>query len=51
MFGTQDLSMVRRMQDELRREAASNRLAARINRKEPRKEARRRVFGLGFSFA
>ena len=51
MHGTQDLMMVHRMQDELRREAASNRLAARITRQEPRKVTRRRVFGLRISFA
>ncbi len=51
MYGTQDLRMVLRMQDELRRDAANARLAARVNRQEPRKAEARRVFGLRLSLA
>jgi hypothetical protein len=51
MYGTQDLRMVLRMQDELRRDAANARLAARANKQEPRKAESRRVFGLRLSLA
>jgi hypothetical protein len=51
MYGTQDLRMVLRMQDELRRDAANARLAARINKQEPRKAEARRVFGLRLTHA
>jgi len=51
MYGTHDLSQVNRMQDEHRRHAAQARLAARVNKQEPRKSEPRRVFGLRVSFA
>ena len=52
MYGTnQDLKMVLRQQEALRREAAANRLAMRINKQEHRKADARRVFGLRVSFA
>jgi len=51
MYGTQDLKLVLRMQAELRRDAANQRLAARSPRQEPRKADARRVFGLRLSLA
>jgi hypothetical protein len=51
MFGTMDLRQVNRYQDELRRDAAQHRLAARINRKSRGKDQARRVFGLRVSLA
>lgn len=52
MYGThQDLKMVLRQQEALRREAAANRLAARIHKQENRTADARRVFGLRLSFA
>ena len=51
MYGNQDLRMVLRKQDELRRDAANARVAARINKQEPRKAEARRVFGLRLSLA
>jgi hypothetical protein len=51
MYGTQDLQMVLRMQDEQRRAAANARLAARINKREHRTANARRVFGLRLSLA
>ena len=51
MYGTQDLRMVLRKQDELRRDAANARLVARINKQGPRKAEARRVFGLRLSHA
>ena len=50
MFAAQDLRMVQHMQAELRREAAQHRLAARVNKQEPRKAQPRR-FGLRLSLA
>jgi hypothetical protein len=49
MYRHNDLQMVNRMQDELRRDAAQNRLAARINKQEQPKARARRVFGLRLS--
>ena len=51
MYGTQDLRMVLRKQDEYRRDAANARLVAQINKPEPRKADARRVFGLRLSLA
>jgi hypothetical protein len=51
MFGTQDLEAVLRIQEQLRRDAAEQRLAARINRQESRKAPARRVVGLRISLA
>jgi hypothetical protein len=52
MYGThQDLTMVLRMQEAFRREAAANRLAARIHKQATHKAEARRVFGLRISFA
>jgi len=51
MYGTQDLRMVLSKQDELRRDAANARLAARVNKQEPRKAEARRLFGLRLSLA
>ena len=52
MYGTQqDLRMVLRQQDALRRDAAATRLAVRINKQENRKADARRVFGLRLSHA
>ena len=51
MYGTQDLRSVLSKQDEYRRETANARLAARINKQEPRKADARRVFGLRLSLA
>ena len=52
MYGTQqDLKMVLREQEALRREAAADRLAARIHRQEQHKADARRVFGLRLSHA
>jgi hypothetical protein len=49
MFGPMYLDQVLRHQDELRREAAQDRLAARANRHQPRTTKARRVFGLRLS--
>lgn len=52
MFGNLDLQQVLRHQDELRRTAAQDRLAARINRHAKQGNDRaRRVFGLRPSLA
>jgi hypothetical protein len=51
MDGTQNLQMVLRMQDAMRRDAASQRLAMRTRTQEPRKPEGRRVFGLRLSLA
>jgi hypothetical protein len=52
MYGTQqDLRMVLRQQEALRRDAAATRLAVRINKRENRKADARRVFGLRLSHA
>jgi hypothetical protein len=51
MIGMQDLTMVHRHQEKLRRDAARDRLASRINRQEPRQATTRRVLGLRISFA
>jgi hypothetical protein len=51
MFGTQDLAQVLRYQEQLRRDSAQHRLAARSKRQEPRKGQARRVFGLRLSLA
>jgi hypothetical protein len=52
MFGSHDLQVVLRLQDELRRDAAKQRLADRGSRQE-RATGRetRRVFGLRLSLA
>jgi hypothetical protein len=51
MYGTQNLALVLRMQDELRRDAAKHRLATRTAPKETTKAPARRVFGLRLSLA
>ncbi|HEU0244513.1 MAG TPA: hypothetical protein VFQ75_11440 [Candidatus Limnocylindrales bacterium] len=52
MYGTQqDLRMVLRHQEALRRDAAATRLAMRINKQENRKADARRVLGLRLSAA
>lgn len=51
MFGNQDLKQVQRFQEQLRRDAANQRLVARFSRQEPRKAQTRRVFGLRLSLA
>jgi hypothetical protein len=51
MFGTLDLDQVLRHQEQLRRDAARNRLAANPSRPEPRTTKARRVFGLRLSLA
>ena len=51
MYGTHDFRFVLGKQEDLRREAASNRLAARIHKQEPRKSDARRVLGLRLSLA
>jgi hypothetical protein len=49
MFRSHDLEMVHRMQDELRRDAAQHRLAARIRTPQQPKARTRRVLGLRLS--
>jgi hypothetical protein len=53
MFGTMDLQQVHRYQDDLRREAAQRRLAARFSpvKEQAKKSQGRRVLGLRLSFA
>ena len=51
MYGTQNFRFVLGKQEQLRREAADNKLAARIHTREPRKSDARRVLGLRFSLA
>ena len=51
MYGTQNLRFVLGKQEELRREAANARLAARIHTQETRKSDARRVLGLRLSLA
>ena len=51
MFATQDLHLVNLKLDELRRDAAQHRLAARVNKQEKSKGQARRVFGLRLSLA
>ena len=51
MYGTQDLRMVLSHQEQLRRDAADVRRAARTTKQEPRKPHARRVFGLRLSHA
>jgi hypothetical protein len=46
MISNQDLAQVLRHQEQLRREAARERLAARSHRQENEKARTRRVFGL-----
>lgn len=51
MFGTQDLKVVLRRQDELRHEARHDRIAATASRHGNRDQATRRVLGLRLSIA
>lgn len=51
MFRSHDLRQVLRYQEQLRREAAEHRLAARVNRKQARQGQGRRVLGLRLSLA
>lgn len=51
MFGSMDLRQVLRQQEELRRDAARQRLANRINHQAKSTDRTRRVFGLRFSIA
>ena len=53
MFGTLDLQQVLRYQDDLRRNAAQRRLAARFTpvKEQAKKSQGRRVLGLRLSFA
>ena len=53
MFGNLDLQQVHRYQDDLRREAAQRRLAARFSpvKEQVKKSQGRRVLGLRLSFA
>jgi hypothetical protein len=51
MFAAQNLHLVNQKLDELRRDAAQHRLAARVNKQEKSKTQARRVFGLRLSVA
>ena len=51
MFAAHDLHRVNQKLDELRRDAAQHRLAARINKQEKSRGQARRVLGLRLSLA
>jgi len=51
MYAKQDLQLVLRRQDELRAQAARDRMAAKASRHEQREPRTRRVLGLRLSLA